>query len=94
MLIPFYSGKRIPSQQKKCNIQKVSKKGTVLFIISLNIFQFDFGGSPVPSIIKGSLEAEDMRIFFGDAVNDRPEGSGPFAMDNANMKNALATAFP
>jgi hypothetical protein len=35
-----------------------------------------------------------MRIFFKDAVNDPPQGSGPFAVYNPDMINSLAAALP
>lgn len=33
-------------------------------------------------------------MFFENAVNDPPEGSGPFAVDDADVVDSLAAALP
>ena len=55
--------------------------------------KFHFSGTPIPSIIKGSLEVENTSIFFKKTVNDGTEGASPFAVDDADLINALAAAL-
>jgi len=56
--------------------------------------KLDFCGSPTTPIVKGSLEVKDMRIFFKNAVTDRSECPGPFAMDDTDLIDTLASALP
>lgn len=42
----------------------------------------------------GSFEAYDVGMFFEDAVNNLPERSSPFAVDDPDMINSLAAALP
>ena len=80
MLIPF-----IPVKEYQFTKKKAIK---ILFAT-----KFHFSGTPIPSIIKGSLEVENTSIFFKKTVNDGTEGASPFAVDDADLINALAAAL-
>ncbi len=56
--------------------------------------KFDFCGPPAAPTVMGGFEADDMGMFFKNAVNDLSERSCPFAVDDADMVDSLAAALP